>query len=342
MTSELRGYDPGQWGHSLANAAEFLIPILDAVKPRFVVEVGAYAGDLTRELLAWADRNGAKVAAIDPSPEPELERLVRQRPDLELVRALSHEALKELRPPDAAIIDGDHNYYTVSEELRLIAERAEPGPLPLLVLHDVCWPHGRRDTYWSPDATPPEHRHEMVEGGRLAPWDTGLVREGIPFKWTATREGGPRNGVLTALEDFAAARPGTRLAIIPAFFGVGVAWSEGAAWAEAVESLVGPWDRHPVLARLEANRVRHLVSEHARHVQLHDIHVELERLRTRIGTLEKHAAIYEQLLRSMEHSRTLRLAGLLSRLRHPRRPARWRQAIGQALAASREEPAADR
>jgi hypothetical protein len=333
MTSELRGYDPGHWGHSLANAAEVLIPLLDAVAPRFVVEVGAYAGDLTRELLAWADRHGAKVAAIDPNPEPELEELARQRPDLELVRARSHDALKELSVPDAAMIDGDHNYYTVSEELRLIAARAEPGPLPLLVLHDVCWPHGRRDMYWSPANIPPAHRHEMVEGGRLAPWDAGLVREGIPFKWTATREGGPRNGVLTALEDFADARPGTRLAIIPAFFGVGVAWSEGAAWAAAVESLVSPWDRHPVLERLEANRVRHLVSEHARHVQLHDIHLELERLRARIGTLERRVGVYEQLLRAMERSRTLRLTDLLSRLRHPRRPVRWRQAISGALSA---------
>ena len=46
------------------------------------------------------------------------------------------------------IIDGDHNYYTVSEELRLIAERARTAPLPLLLFHDVCWPHARRDDYF--------------------------------------------------------------------------------------------------------------------------------------------------------------------------------------------------
>jgi len=341
MSTELRGYDPGHWGHSLANAFEVVVPLLDTVDARFVIEVGAYAGDLTRELLAWADRRGATIAAIDPTPEPELEELARQRPDLELVRARSHDALEGLRLPDAAIIDGDHNYYTVSGELRLIAERAAPGPLPLLVLHDVCWPHGRRDTYWTSDGVPPEHRHEMVEGGRLAPWDTGLARKGVPFKWTATHEGGPRNGVLTALEDFAAARPGTRVAIIPAFFGIGVAWSEGAAWAEAVETLVAPWDRNPVLARLEANRVRHLVSEHARHVELHDIHVELERLRTRIGKLERRAALYEQLLRNVERSRTLRLAELLSRVRHPRHPVRMRQLIAEGLATAREAPGSD-
>ena len=52
------------------------------------------------------------------------------------------------------MIDGDHNYFTVSEELRLIGERAPGAELPLLLFHDVCWPHGRRDDYFDPEQIP--------------------------------------------------------------------------------------------------------------------------------------------------------------------------------------------
>src|SRR5665648_648057 len=43
--------DPGRWGHSFANLAEVFVPCLDAARARSVVEVGAYAGDLTSVLL---------------------------------------------------------------------------------------------------------------------------------------------------------------------------------------------------------------------------------------------------------------------------------------------------
>ncbi len=52
--------DPGGWSASLLNLAELLVELLDAAAARSVVEVGAYAGDLTRLLLEWAaDADGA-------------------------------------------------------------------------------------------------------------------------------------------------------------------------------------------------------------------------------------------------------------------------------------------
>ena len=44
-------HDPARWGASLAHSAELLLPCLDAAGARSVVEVGAYAGDLTRVLV---------------------------------------------------------------------------------------------------------------------------------------------------------------------------------------------------------------------------------------------------------------------------------------------------
>ena len=61
--------DPGQWGASLVNNGEVIAACLDTAGAESVVEVGAYAGDLTRFLLEWASRAGGRVAAIDPSPQ---------------------------------------------------------------------------------------------------------------------------------------------------------------------------------------------------------------------------------------------------------------------------------
>ena len=259
--------DPGRWGHSLLNLAEILLPCLDAAGARSVIEVGAYAGDLTGALVDWAAGAGARVWAVDPSPQDRLVQLDKERAELELVREPSLEALLQVPVADAVIIDGDHNYYTVSQELRIIGERAAEGELPLLIFHDVCWPHGRRDDYYAVERIPPEHRQPIAEGGGLHPDEPGIRPGALPYRAAAAREGGPRNGVLTAVEDFVAQRQGLRVAVVPAFFGLGVAWDQGAPWAQAVSEVIGPWDRNPVLARLEQNRVFHLAEQHVQVVR---------------------------------------------------------------------------
>ena len=114
---------PEGWATSLANNAEVIVPCLDAIGARSVAEVGAYAGDLTELLVDWAALSGARVVAVDPSPQEALVALAAQREQLELVRRTSLEALPEMELTDAIVIDGDHNYWTVGEELRLIGER---------------------------------------------------------------------------------------------------------------------------------------------------------------------------------------------------------------------------
>lgn len=258
--------DPGQWGHSLVNNAEILLRILDAVRPASVVEVGAYAGDTTRFLLGWAAGSGARVLAIDPSPQDSLVKLVDTHPELSLIREMSLEALKHVDPPGAVVIDGDHNYYTVSEELRLVDELSAGVTLPLLIFHDVKWPHARRDHYFAPDQVPEQHRQPSQNGG-IFPADPGICDDGLPYTNVATHEGGPRNGVLTAVEDFVEAHDDLELGIIPTFFGVGIVWSRNAVWAEDLAAAIAPFDRNPVLERLEDNRVLHLASMHSQAVQ---------------------------------------------------------------------------
>src|SRR5579859_4936996 len=150
--------DPGQWGASLINDSEIMLACLETAGVKSVAEVGAYAGDLTRVLHRWAQAHGATVSAVDPSPQDELVALVDEHPEITLVRTTSHEALRELPRHDAFVIDGDHNYFTVTEELHLIAGAYGSDPLPLLLFHDVAWPHARRDDYFAPELVPEEYR----------------------------------------------------------------------------------------------------------------------------------------------------------------------------------------
>jgi Methyltransferase domain len=301
LTIEPYVNDLGRWGASLVNNAELLIACLDAAEPSSVVEVGAYAGDLTGLLLEWAAESGAHVAAIDPAPKKKLEDLAAAHADLELVRATSLESLPNLPLPDAAIIDGDHNYYTVSEELRLIAERAREGSLPLLLFHDVCWPHARRDSYYTPERIPQESRQPLVQGAGLFPGEPGVRPGGLPYYWAAAREGGRRNGVLTAIEDFIGEREDLVLAVVPAFFGFGAVWHREAPYADALADLLAPYDRNPLLERLEANRALHLASSH--------YHL------TELNALRERVAKQEVLLRRLLESSAFSLAERLSKLR---------------------------
>jgi hypothetical protein len=284
-------HDPLRWGASMVHHSETLIGLLEAVGARSVAEVGAYAGDLTRVLADWAARENTTVAAIDPAPQPALVQLAAEHSAVELIRETSLAALPSLELPDVLVIDGDHNYWTVSEELRLIGERA-PGPeLPLLLFHDVCWPHGRRDDYFAPEQIPAEFRHPLVPAGEgIFPGDAGTRRSGLPYPRSAAREGGPRNGVLTAVEDFVSGQDGLRLAVVPAFFGFGAVWRTDAPWAADVAAVLDPLDANPLVARLEANRVLHIAQEHELRVSLWDAGEQLTRQRQVLTRLLQSSA----------------------------------------------------
>lgn len=309
--------DPARWGASLATHFDTVTGLMDAAKPGSILEVGAYAGDITRLLLDWAKPSGARVIAVDPFPQPPLEKLAGERPELELVRAPSLEALKTIDRPDVAIVDGDHNYYTVREELRLIAE-ASGDRLPLILAHDLCWPHGRRDSYFDPSAIPEDERQPMVEAAPLFPEVEGTRPGGLSYTWAAAREGGERNGVRTAVEDFVKTIEGARLAVVPAFFGLGVIWQHDAPWADDVARIVDPLDDDPLLARLEANRVLHLASSHVHLVEKSQLHDKLQK--------------QEQLLNELLKSKSFSIAERISRVRQRGKPAISKSDVRRVLA----------
>jgi hypothetical protein len=300
------GGAPIDWDFTLVPFAPLISRVLDAVAPEIVIEVGADRGDFTRELLDWASGRKAQVIAMDPDPAPDLIGLQRESSELRLVREPSPEGLAELPSPGAIVLDGDHNHYTLTRELQTIDQRSGRAGLPLLLIHDIGWPHARRDTYYAPERVPDEHRQPLAHDALVAPGVPGTTTVGVRFEFAAKEEGGAENGVLTAVEEFMAERPGLRLATLPAFFGLGVLWEREAPWAGRVEEIVAPWDASPLLSRLEEIRIAQIID------------------RTRLNR-------QEAVLRSMLGSRAFGLVERISRLRNRRDPLLSRERVRRVL-----------
>jgi hypothetical protein len=242
--------------YSLSEHRDLIFEALSVVSPSRVVEIGSEAAGMTRLLAAWAAENDAVFTTVEPYPIAEVRSMAESSSSFELVEGRSPGALSSVPASDVYLVDGDHNHWTVLRELEAIYA---DGRAPLTFLHDVGWPCARRDQYYSVDALPDDavlpHSHTR---GRL-PGSSELVDQGFGGAGefaVACAEGGPANGVLTAVEDFLRSRSDLTYAHVPAVFGLGVVWSPEAPYAAELSALVGPWHENRLLARMEENRVR--------------------------------------------------------------------------------------
>src|SRR2546430_4006107 len=144
-----------------------IAPALDAIGAKRVVEIGALRGETTVLMLEHLGPD-AELHVIDPAPEFDpTEHQEKFAGRYMFHRDISHNVLPHLPVMDAALVDGDHNWYTVYNELKMLAAtaRASERPLPLLIMHDVCWPYGRRDLYYAPERIPEEFRKKYAQRG---------------------------------------------------------------------------------------------------------------------------------------------------------------------------------
>lgn len=202
-------------------------PLLTATSPAVIVEVGAQGGRNTHQLVEFARLQHSVVHVIDPAPEFDVTDLSRRYgPHFVPHVGRSLDVLGEIPRPDAVLIDGDHNWYTVSGELRLLAERCKRDgqAFPLTLLHDIAWPYGRRDLYYDPQAIPAAHRQPYKLAGLLPDRSATVSEGGINgHLHNADQEGGPHNGVLTAIEDTLPELPGPIIFItVPGEHGLGI------------------------------------------------------------------------------------------------------------------------
>lgn len=262
--------------HSMGEYASLILPIMNLTKPKNIVEIGSEHGGLTTIINSWAIDNEAHLTSIDPAPSEIFRSWADDARNFCHIEKPSLAAIPELSENDCWFVDGDHNWYTVYHELVAIHNNCTKYEKPLLVfLHDIFWPCGRRDSYYNPGRIPEEFLHPHTYSGAVTLDSDGLVNSGFrgegSFAW-AEREGGPQNGVLTAIEDFAALHEDEfALATVPAVFGLGVLFSQSAPWSAELAQMLLPYHSNPLLAKLEENRLRNYL----RVIELQD---ELNRL----------------------------------------------------------------
>lgn len=288
--------------HSLEVLVPVIVPALECAGARRLVEVGVEGGGMTVHLHDYVQRVDGSCTGIDPRPSAAARARYESDHRLVLVEGRSPEALRALEPADAYLLDGDHNYWTVLEELRTVARAAGGVRHPVVFVHDVGWPAGRRDQYYDPAALPPEavHPFTFTQGVRLGSPTTveGGFRGNGMFAW-AIEEGGPRNGVRTAVEDFVAAEPRFRVSFIPTVFGLGVVSTVDAPFAAALDEHLHFWVDNPVLAAVERNRL-----------ELYDRVLTLQDLLVAAGDAGPRLRAENARLRGELHDRDVRLAAI--------------------------------
>ena len=202
-------------------------PIVEAIDGRRILEIGAEHGLSTKALLNFVRSVDGHLHCIDPSPEFDESSLLKDNPDhLSFYKDLSLNVIPQLPEVDVALVDGDHNWYTVFNELRLIEQQhgSDPERMPLVFLHDIGWPYARRDLYYNPATIPEQFRQPYAQRGigrrKAELLDSGGLNCTLN---NALVEGGPRNGVLTGIEDFLQASELDYLFInLPLYFGLGI------------------------------------------------------------------------------------------------------------------------
>jgi hypothetical protein len=239
-------------------------PLLELVQPKIILEIGAAGGKHTRLLADYCGQTGATLHVIEPEPRFDTEALLRD--GVVLHRDLSLNVLPSLPAVDVALVDGDHNWYTVVNELRELqrAAREARRPMPVVLCHDIAWPYGRRDLYYFPETIPDEFRQPWERKG-MTEGRSELVPEGgqNPQSANACVEGGPRNGVLAAIEDFLG-EAGEEISIrmTPDNYGLAVlvpkTRSPDGELEAAVERLLAAGPRSMAAARVQATATQEI------------------------------------------------------------------------------------
>ena len=244
---------------SMVNFAPEYRRLMDALRITRIVEIGSEAGVNTQELLGYARSRGAELVTVDPAAV-RFPFDAEKEPCFTFFRETSAEFLAKPIPFEALFLDGDHNYETVLADLETLHRTRARTGIKILFLHDVSWPWARRDIYYDPSRV--AHPHPFHAENTASPYVEGSP--GLPPAdyMTADAEGGPRNGVLTAVEDFLGSRTGWEFRRIPVLYGIGLLLCRenlDSGELSSLLDLIGELDSHrELLSVLELNRVENL------------------------------------------------------------------------------------
>lgn len=283
-------------------------------EPRVIVEIGSDRGENTLNLLRYCRAHDAKLHVIDPSPKYDVaERREEHGRYATFHQELSLNALYRIDGFDAVLIDGDHNWYTVINELRLIEKQCRrfSRRFPLVLLHDTGWPYARRDLYYDPEVIPDAYRKPYKKLG-LAPDSPELLERGGINRHlnNAVYENSLQNGVLTAVEDFLHETDSeVGLVRLPGLHGLSILVPPHLRKREGLSSFLTDLDLAPVVERYierlenerqnaELSRQKDLQARDGLKSEVVGLKKDLQIKETEIGALRKQAEHTDLLLSS--------------------------------------------
>lgn len=229
-------------------------PLCQAINAKIIVEVGSQNGFQTKKLLEYAPKVSGKIISIDPYPNFAWQEWEKQyAPYFKMYTDLSLNVLPTLENYDVILLDGDHNWYTVYFELKNIYSHSDT--MPLVFLHDVCWPYDRRDLYYNPNNIPEQYRNPYAQKA-ISPYDTKLVDKGVnDHLCNAIEYFTPQNGVLTAIEDFLKSNPHLGFEKLECICGLGIIYDRK-KYTETIRKIINKDTLLALLSDSEAERTR--------------------------------------------------------------------------------------
>lgn len=257
------------WITSMEVFSPLILPTLSLVKPKVIAEIGAAEGGNTRLLYDFLRNNQGRLVTIDPFPRGSFVDWVRSVSDVVThFSDFSLNCISKTGPVDVWFVDGDHNWFTVFNELRLIDQLSQAHhKAAIIFMHDVSWPCGRRDMYYNPAQIPAEF--VQPNSNRLGLTFDKFVSEsgGLKGPYWALEEGGPKNGVLTAVEDFLQQTTSQYTWVhVPAILGLGILINKSHPFADVITKFYEPYHNNPIMQLLERDRI----SQYLATVKLND------------------------------------------------------------------------
>lgn len=136
---------------SMVNYKPILFPLIESVVKQGVAEIGGYKGNHLKELNVLSKRKGVTLHSVNPANKILPEDHLSYFSEVEFFDQKSSDyfCTKKSQECDIFIIDGDHNFETVSLELENVLTRDN---VQLVVLHDTSWPCGYIDTFYDKES----------------------------------------------------------------------------------------------------------------------------------------------------------------------------------------------
>lgn len=285
---------------------KIILPIIQSIEANYIVEVGSDTGLNTMNILDYCKDNNAHMTAIDPFPKFDIQEFKKKYGNrFEIYEELSLEVLPRLKNYDAILLDGDHNWYTVYNELKTIADSFEGKKFPVVFLHDISWPYGRRDLYYNPKDIPADYRQPYKKLG-IHPAEPNLqAHNGLNSSFNnSIYENNPKNGVLTAIEDFIdESELDFSFEVLNAYFGLGILFPKNEELNETIQSIIKDADFLNILEKerisLALNQGKSVRENNSLKKRLNLKEKQLKRKNSQINLLEtqlkeKELEVFEQ------------------------------------------------